>query len=94
MDKFTKGMTPKQAIAYLDQAKEKEPQNLTFVDDCDYLYGSICIFPKGWKGGSVTIDYTQLDDLIQELIECKKYYTQLEEIRKKVLTNQKQYDII
>lgn len=92
--RLTDGMTKEQKKEYFDKAWETRPKNRHFIYDCDYHNGQVCIFPKDWQGGSVSIDYTQLDDLIQELLECKKYYQKLEKIRKNLLTNQKQYDII
>ena len=84
---FTKGMTREQMTAYFNEARKIKPRDFKLIDSCCHIEGSVCIMPEDWYGGNVDIDYTQIDDLIQELKESKKYFQKLEEIRKKILTN-------
>jgi hypothetical protein len=89
MRKFTEGMTKEQKIAYFNEAHSTKPRDLQIATSCCHIEGYIRIMPEDCYGRSVDIHYTQIDDLIQELLECKKYYQKLGKIRKKILTNLK-----
>lgn len=57
---------------YLKENVKPIIDNFTQVSDVGFAYPSVTIYPIGWGGGSVTIKYEYIDDLIEELKASKE----------------------
>lgn len=75
---------------YLKENVTPIESKFTQVGDIDFIHPGVTIFPKGWGGGSVSIKYEYIDNLIEELKASKEMlekYEKFEENYKKLLTS-------
>lgn len=57
---------------YIKENVEPITDNFTQISDVGLKHPSITICPINWGGGSVTIEYQYIDNLIKELKASKK----------------------
>ena len=74
---------------YLEKNVEPIMDNFTQIDDVEFRYPSVTICPIGWGGGSVPIDYEDIDNLIKELKASKEIIEKYKKFEEKLLTNGK-----
>ena len=57
---------------YLTENVKPIKDNFTQISDVGFMHPSVTICPIGWGGGSVTVRYEYIDDLIEELKASKE----------------------
>ena len=72
---------------YLEENIEPITDNFTQIDDVSFRDPSITICPIDWGGGSVTIEYKDIDNLIEELKSSKRIIEEYKKFEEKLLTN-------
>ena len=72
---------------YLEENVEPITDNFTQIDDVEFRHSSVTICPIDWGGGSVTIDYENIDTLIKELKASKEIIEKYKKFEEKLLTN-------
>ena len=74
---------------YLEENVEPITNNFTQIDDVTFRHPSVTICPIDWGGGSVTIDYKDIDNLIKELKASKEIIEKYKNFEENLLTNLK-----
>jgi hypothetical protein len=74
---------------YLEENVEPITDNFTQIDDVEFRHPSVTICPIDWGGGSVTIDYEDIDTLIKELKASKEIIEKYKKFEEKLSTNGK-----
>ena len=67
---------------YLKENVEPIMDSFTQVGDVGFKHPSVTIFPIDWCGGSVTIGYENIDNLIEELKASKQMIEEYKKFEK------------